>query len=98
MADDPAEIQFKIKRIAALFSDLHNDDAKQFNGNTEKFDTFGDTLIAMNLAQKNCGGRPECEGCPNSLKTSKILDAFKKDKRSFLTRIKSFFRRAKKRD
>ncbi|MHA1230574.1 MAG: hypothetical protein ACTSRP_08115 [Candidatus Helarchaeota archaeon] len=91
--DEPELMKFKIRKISSIFIEQYTDKLQSFKGDIGIFDGFGDILIEMNIAQKNCGGRPECEGCPNSQKVSKILNFFKKDKKSFLQRLKSFFTR-----
>jgi len=91
--DDKDTIKFKIEKIAELFNQNYDDEITRFKGDIEVFDKFSNILIEMNIAQKNCGGRPECEGCPNSEKTSKIINAFKENPKSFFQKIKSFFKR-----
>ncbi|MHA1144619.1 MAG: hypothetical protein ACTSRW_07775 [Candidatus Helarchaeota archaeon] len=89
-------IQYKLEKIASIFIEQYADHIENFKGDVEIFENFGDILIEMKLAQKNCGGRPECDGCPNSGNTSKILNAFKKGKRGFISRIRSYFKRSPK--
>ncbi len=91
--DDIEVINFKIRRIASLFVEMYSTILQEYNGEISRFNDFGNILIDMNLTQKNCGGRPECEGCPNSVKTLKVLDAFKEKKKGFLNRLKSLFNR-----
>ena len=93
--DDPNAINFKIKKIASLFNDMYSELIRDFSGEVSRFNDFKDVLIDMNLAQRNCGGRPECEGCPNSDKTNVVLNNFKEDKKGFLNRFKSLFKKSK---
>jgi hypothetical protein len=74
--EEKREIKFKIQRIAKIFNEKYSEVLENFNGNISQFDSFGQILIEMNLAQKNCGGHPECVGCPNSDLNSRIIKAF----------------------
>ncbi len=91
--EDADLINFKIKKIASIFNEKYNDILQNFNGDVGKFDNFKNILIEMNLTQKNCGGRPECEGCPNSGKNLGIIKDFEKNKIGFLNRFKKLFRK-----
>ncbi len=93
--EDPKKINFKIKKIASLFNEMYSEFLQDFTGEVSRFNDFKDVLIDMNLAQRNCGGRPECEGCPNSDKTNIVLNNFKEDKKGFLNRLKSLFKKSK---
>ena len=64
--DDLDEINFKIHRIAEIFNQNYKSILKDFYGNVGPFRNFGDILISMNLAEKNCGGGSECEGCTHN--------------------------------
>jgi len=86
------DIEFRIKKVASLFDERYSHRISEFNGNISHFSDFKNILLEMNLAQKNCGGRPECEGCPNSNKTLSLLNSFSNDKDGFLHRLKSFFK------
>jgi len=66
--DDPKVMQTRLQRIIELFDNTYEKELKEFNGDVSKFDKFGEKLIELKMAQKNCGGRPECKGCPNSSK------------------------------
>ena len=61
--DDIDEINFKIHRIAEIFNQNYKTILEDFHGYVNPFRNFGDILISMNLAEKNCGGGSECEGC-----------------------------------
>jgi hypothetical protein len=93
--DDPNEVDFKIRKIASIFAEKYADAMKDFYGEISKFDDFKSILIDMNLAKKNCGGLPECTGCPNSVKTLNVIDTFQVSKKGFLRRFKSIFKRKK---
>jgi hypothetical protein len=88
--DEPEKIQFKMKKIADLFFERYGSKIENFDGEISRFNEFKELLIEMNLAKKNCGGRPECEGCPNSSKSAHFLEVFDKEKKSFFQRIKDF--------
>jgi len=90
---DEESIKFKMKKIAGLFIEKYSEVLVDFTGEVSQFNDFKDLLIQMNLAQKNCGGRPECEGCPNSGNYLKVLDIFKKEKKGFFKRLRSVFKR-----
>jgi len=64
--DDIDEINFKIHRIAEIFNQNYESILKDFHGYVGPFRNFGDILISMNLAEKNCGGGSECEGCAHN--------------------------------
>jgi len=64
--DDKDEVNFKIHRIAEIFNQNYKSILKDFHGYVNPFRNFGDILISMNLAEKNCGGGSECEGCSNN--------------------------------
>ena len=87
------EIRFKMQKISSLFSERYKEVLLNFDGEVSRFNDFGDLLIEMNLAQKNCGGRPECDGCPNSGKSLKFLRLFQKEKKGFFNRLKSLFKK-----
>lgn len=91
--DDSEQIDFKLKKTAELFQDKYAGKVDDFDGEISKFKAFKETLLDMNIAQKNCGGRPECEGCPNSTNVLKFLGSFQKEKKGFFSRLKSFFKR-----
>ncbi|MCP4761973.1 MAG: hypothetical protein GY870_09330 [archaeon] len=81
LTDEFKDIEFKIKRISEIFEQKYEFQLTKFTGEVTIFENFGDILIEMNITQKNCGGRPECEGCDNSKKTlpiSKIIKSIKK--------------------
>ncbi|GAG54257.1 unnamed protein product, partial [marine sediment metagenome] len=64
--DDFEEINFKIHRIAEIFNQNYKTILEDFHGYVSPFRNFGDILISMNLAEKNCGGGSECEGCAHN--------------------------------
>ena len=64
--DDIDEINFKIHRIAEIFNQNYKTILEDFHGYVNPFRNFGDILISMNLAEKNCGGGSECEGCAHN--------------------------------
>ncbi len=69
VGDPKSEILTKIRKVAEIFSATYGEKLQKFTGNTSDFENFGNILIELKVAQKNCGGRPECEGCPNSTKS-----------------------------
>ncbi|MBY9019809.1 MAG: hypothetical protein KGD67_02045 [Candidatus Lokiarchaeota archaeon] len=76
--DDMDEINFKIHRIAEIFEQNYKDNIQDFFGNIAPFRDFGDILINMNLAEKNCGGGSECEGCSHNNDISDLGKVFEK--------------------
>lgn len=70
--DDLEEINFKIHRIAEIFDKNYKDYLQEFHGNIVPFRNFGDILVSMNLAERNCGGGSECEECANNNQLSEI--------------------------
>ncbi|TXT67454.1 MAG: hypothetical protein BAJALOKI1v1_90026 [Promethearchaeota archaeon] len=81
--DSDADVQFKMEKIAELFYNEFASVIENFNGEISRFGAFKKKLLEMNLAKKNCGGRPECEGCPNSSRVPGFLNFFKKRGRIF---------------
>ena len=77
--DDLEEIKFKIHRIAEIFDQNYKETLQDFYGNISPFSNFGDVLISMNLAERNCGGGSECEGCTNKDQFSEIGNILKVD-------------------
>ncbi|NVM37822.1 MAG: hypothetical protein HWN81_19680 [Candidatus Lokiarchaeota archaeon] len=67
---------FKIHRIAEIFDKTYKNYLQEFHGNIVPFRTFGDILIDMNIAQRNCGGGSECEGCTHNDDFSEIGSIF----------------------
>ncbi len=87
--DNYDQIQHKLKKISRLFLEKHQDILTNFDGNINQFNKFGDILIDMEIAQKNCGGHPECYECQNRNNNSKIFMAYKKDTIGFKNQINS---------
>ena len=71
--DNPIEINFKMHKIANLFFNNYRHYIKQFRGNIVPFQTFGNTLIKMNLALRNCGGHPTCNNCSKNMNKNTLL-------------------------
>lgn len=95
LEDDSNNANVKIKQVATLFKKRFQKELNEFKGYTSQFRKFKDLLIEMNIAQENCGGRPECSECPNHEKTSQALNAFKEDRKGFSSKLKSLFYRSK---
>ena len=91
--DEMEEIEFKMNKIADLFHERYSSVMEDFCGEVSRFEEFKQLLLDMNLAQKNCGGRPECDGCPNSSNVAHFLESFQKKKKGFFQRVKDFFLR-----
>jgi len=91
--DDLEEINFKIHRIAEIFDKNYKDNLQDFHGNISPFRNFGDILIEMNLAEKNCGGGSECEGCSHNEEFSEIGKIMEVKEGRFLSRIRKLFRK-----
>lgn len=89
--DNSETIDFKMKKTAELFLERYSESLESFHGEVSRFEGFKALLIEMQIAQKNCGGRPECEGCPNSSNVLKFLNVFQNEKKGFFSRLKSFF-------
>ena len=89
--NDPIEeIRVKTRKTAEIFENEYSEAIEEFEGNIEPFSGFGDLLVSLNITQKNCGGRPECAGCPNSSKNLPLQQYTKdlEEKASLWTRIK----------
>jgi len=91
--DDLEEINFKIHRIAEIFDQNYKENLQEFHGNVGTFRDFGDILLSMNLAEKNCGGGSECEGCAHNEDFSDIVNVLENSERKFLSRIRKLFRK-----
>jgi hypothetical protein len=89
------EIKSKIEKISEIFCHEYHQMIANFNGDISIFDHFAQTLIDLQITQKNCGGRPECEGCPNSTKTLPLSAMISEmhTKKSMWQRIKAKFRK-----
>jgi hypothetical protein len=75
----------KLDRIADIFLEVYSHYLTD-SGNPSGFpDTteFGNLLVELNIAQRNCGGRPLCDGCPNArvLQVDRITESFKTARR-----------------
>jgi hypothetical protein len=68
IVDDNQELKFKIHKIADLFEMTFSTVLINFNGDQSLLSGFSQTLFDMKIAQKNCGGTPECAECPNNNK------------------------------
>ena len=86
--EDLEDINFKIHRIAEIFNQNYKNNLQDFHGNIRPFRGFGEILISMNLAERNCGGGSECEGCSHNEDFSEIGKILEVRENGFLTRIK----------
>jgi len=82
--DDPKQIQYKFKKIADIFRRKYKKYLNNFKGNINSFESFGNILIEMNIAQKNCGGHFECEECPKKEESSKVYQILKRSEKDFI--------------
>lgn len=73
--------RLKLERISQMFLENYRQELIDFEKTrvTPDFSEFTTLLLNLNITQKNCGGRPECEGCPNHrvLPLDEISKAFK---------------------
>ncbi len=91
--EDPSDINFKIQKIAGIFTSKYDSTLEAFDGEVSQFDDFKQVLLDMNLARKNCGGHEECEGCPNNTKTLKFLNTFQTNRTGFLSWLRKVFKK-----
>ncbi len=93
--DPMNEMEVKTKKISEIFEREYSHNLNSFDGDVLPFEEFGKILIDLDITQKNCGGRPECDGCPNSSKTLPMGDIIEKlnTQRSLWDRIKSKIQR-----
>jgi hypothetical protein len=79
--DELTRNRVKLLRISELFFERHKEDLETFEktGNAPDFSDFTRLLFKLRITLKNCGGHPECEGCPNHrvLPLDKIAEVFK---------------------
>lgn len=84
--DNMTRNRVKLLRIAELFLERYGEEQENFEetGKTPNFKEFELLLFRLKIAMKNCGGRPECEGCPNHrvLPLGKIAKAFQEHESS----------------
>jgi hypothetical protein len=76
----------KLDRIADIFTHVYGHyltDGEDAIGIPDTTD-FDNLLIDLKIAQRNCGGRPLCEGCPNArvLPLDQIIESFQDDEAS----------------
>lgn len=77
--DNPIDINFKMHKIANLFYKKYRQYIKKFKGDIAPFQTFGNTLIKMRLALKNCGEHSTCNNCSKNKNQSAILSVIKEN-------------------
>ena len=65
--EDVQTNRVKLQKIAEMFFNRYKQGMKDFEANSiaPNFTEIIKHLLDLNITQKNCGGRPECEGCPN---------------------------------
>ena len=93
--DRKDEISTKARKLCEVFENEYKKELASFDGNTDTFSGFGTILVNMNITRKNCGGRPECEGCDNSSKSLPLRELIREltGKHSPWQRVKARFRR-----
>ncbi len=73
----------KLKEISEMFFERYSKVVKEIEVNSisPDFTEFRDLLRELKITQKNCGGRPECIGCPNHrvLPLEEISEVFRKE-------------------
>ena len=81
--NDVRSNRIKLERISEMFFERYSNEVKEFEVNSisPDFTEFTDLLLELKITQKNCGGRPECQGCPNHrvLPLEEISKVFKKE-------------------
>lgn len=81
--DEIENNRLKLDRISGMFLEKYAREIQDFEKTsiTPDFTEFTNLLRDLNITQKNCGGRPECEGCPNHrvLPLDEISKAFRKE-------------------
>lgn len=56
----------KLERISELFAESYDHEFVHRKSHlAHDFDGFIDMLHDLDITQKNCGGRPSCDGCPD---------------------------------
>ena len=81
ITDESEFIKVKILKIADLFYTLYSELLIDFKGVISPFLAFGDLLVSMKVATRNCGKSLECRECTEQKKVSKTLKNFQKIKR-----------------
>ena len=81
--DETENNRLKLDRISAMFLEKHAQEIQDFEKTslTPDFTEFTNLLLDLKITQKNCGGKPECEGCPNHrvLPLDEIVKVFRKE-------------------
>ncbi|MHA2425247.1 MAG: hypothetical protein ACXAEF_10685 [Candidatus Thorarchaeota archaeon] len=81
--EDVQTNRVKLQRIAEMFFDRYKKEMRDFEANSiaPDFTEFTKHLLDLRITQENCGGRSECEGCPNHrvLPLEEISDAFRRN-------------------
>ncbi|MHA1342044.1 MAG: hypothetical protein ACTSRZ_21450 [Promethearchaeota archaeon] len=96
--DNIEEMNVKIRKISEIFENEFAEYLDDFKGEVTPFLRFKDILLDLKITQKNCGGRPECNGCENATKTldlSNFIEEVNK-KASFLSKLKGVFKKNKR--
>lgn len=70
ISDDINVIKSKLGKVANLFIERYDKILVNYSGEITKFRDFGDILIELEIAQKNCGEHSDCIDCPNRILTS----------------------------
>ncbi|MGC9780773.1 MAG: hypothetical protein HZR80_16140 [Candidatus Heimdallarchaeota archaeon] len=73
-SDRMQTIRSKLKKIARLFNEKFGNTVKDFTGEITSFSQFKNTLLELEIAQKNCGKHSECSEYPDKENNSSILD------------------------
>jgi hypothetical protein len=78
LEDSLSDNTTKLKKIARLFFGEYGKYLVDFSGEITSFDDFKETLLNLEIAQKNCGKHSECSECPDSNNPNLILDEIMK--------------------
>ncbi len=91
--DDIQAMEVKAEKISEIFENEYKEELERFEGDISYFEGFGNLLLDLKITQKNCGGRPECDGCPNSTKSLPLDNITNKlkEEASLWQKIKSKF-------
>lgn len=89
--DNPKLIINKINRITEFFFKNCKQELQAFKGNTKMFSDFGNLLVEEHIVDGMCLKYENCAECPKRLEDSKAIGYFKRNRKSFFSKLKGIF-------
>ncbi|MGY5852412.1 MAG: hypothetical protein RTU92_02470 [Candidatus Thorarchaeota archaeon] len=74
--DDAVNNRSKLERVVSFFLEMYSGVIETIDEDTDLsvFDNFGQSLVDIGFADKNCGENPDCEDCENKDKRIPIRE------------------------